>query len=745
MNVEQVVEEFLKLVNEGKVEQAEKLIVKQAKEREDELAGILLVTGAKIGDEGNYSVALRCFETARKIVKSEAMKELVVQSLGIAHNNYAILLYEINRFEEAEDHYKKALDINPEDADAHNNYAILLYEINRFEEAEDHYKKALDINPEYADAHYNYAILLEEINRFEEAEDHYKKALNINPEDAKAHNNYAILLEEINRFEEAEDHYKKALEINPEYAKAYGNLGILYSDQKKYSKAVKSLEKASKIFKEKNMLFDHKKAEGLKLSTQAKLLWREESWEDIKKSLEKALTHFKACGMDYDVTTCNAIYALVIIDQSFNRSLESETLVDLREKIKEIHNDAVTLKEELEESKIHEYKIFAAKFTGIHILEKALTFTPYTIQDLYTAKETLRKEKFTKAVESLNYLENFVTELHEFKDTDLENIPPEKEQRLLMKLKPMKYLNGYLTAGAFQEIQKLEPWRKSPTPIATVNFGVPAKKWVRVGIVQVHFSLKSCGGSPVFPPTPENPHHLKEKILECLEIAVKENLDIVLFPELSLTPEILKTIKKKKTPDTIVIGGSYYLNRKNVCPVLFNDQMKYVEKIHPSKYSEFSPINGKGMIPGNKLQLFVTPAGKFIVLICEDFRDELPTVLSQVSDVDFLFVTSYNPNPDRFHEIADWIPSNYPMYILQSNAAEINEKFGKSCIFGVIDNDYAEELRKEGLRSGEYRHEVSEINGEGMLIAEFNIVNKSVSVPTPVEYPTIKNVKVVNL
>ncbi|KYK36599.1 MAG: hypothetical protein AYK18_02580 [Theionarchaea archaeon DG-70] len=192
MNVEQVVEEFLKLVNEGKVEQAEKLIVKQAKEREDELAGILLVTGAKIGDEGNYSVALRCFETARKIVKSEAMKELVVQSLGIAHNNYAILLYEINRFEEAEDHYKKALDINPEDADAHYNYAILLKEINRFEEAEDHYKKALEINPEDADAHYNYAILLEEINRFEEAEDHYKKALDINPEYAKAHNNYAI-------------------------------------------------------------------------------------------------------------------------------------------------------------------------------------------------------------------------------------------------------------------------------------------------------------------------------------------------------------------------------------------------------------------------------------------------------------------------------------------------------------------------------------------------------------------------
>lgn len=88
MKVEQVVEEFLKLVNEGKVEQAEELIAKEAKGREDELAGVLLVAGAEIGDEGNYFIALRCFGTAEKIVKSEATKELVVQSLGIAHNNY---------------------------------------------------------------------------------------------------------------------------------------------------------------------------------------------------------------------------------------------------------------------------------------------------------------------------------------------------------------------------------------------------------------------------------------------------------------------------------------------------------------------------------------------------------------------------------------------------------------------------------------------------------------------------------
>lgn len=134
-----------------------------------------------------------------------------------------------------------------------------------------------------------------------------------------------------------------------------------------------------------------------------------------------------------------------------------------------------------------------------------------------------------------------------------------------------------------------------------------------------------------------------------------------------MTPEIFKIISQKKVEDLIVVGGSYYKDRKNVCPIIFNDRTVYVQKIHPSKYCEFSPVDGKGMVPGDLLYLFDTPAGKFIVLICEDFRHELPTVLSQIEGLDFLIITSYNPGSERFHGIAEPIPSNYPMYFLQCN------------------------------------------------------------------------------
>ena len=100
----------------------------------------------------------------------------------------------MKRFEEAESHYKEALRINPEYANAHYNYAILLGDMKKTEEAESHYMEALRINPEYVNAHYNYANLLKNMKRFEEAESHYQEALRINPEDVNIVGNYAGLL-----------------------------------------------------------------------------------------------------------------------------------------------------------------------------------------------------------------------------------------------------------------------------------------------------------------------------------------------------------------------------------------------------------------------------------------------------------------------------------------------------------------------------------------------------------------------
>ena len=62
--------------------------------------------------------------------------------------------------------------------------------------AEQHYRRAIAIDPEYADAHYNLGVLLDHKEDYDGAEQHYRRAIAIDPEYADAHCNLDILLEQ---------------------------------------------------------------------------------------------------------------------------------------------------------------------------------------------------------------------------------------------------------------------------------------------------------------------------------------------------------------------------------------------------------------------------------------------------------------------------------------------------------------------------------------------------------------------
>lgn len=74
----------------------------KGKGEKDDVAYCLLMAGVKIGDEGYHARALYCFEAAEKVAKSEDLMGVILQGLAIAHYNYAILLKEMRRYEEAE-------------------------------------------------------------------------------------------------------------------------------------------------------------------------------------------------------------------------------------------------------------------------------------------------------------------------------------------------------------------------------------------------------------------------------------------------------------------------------------------------------------------------------------------------------------------------------------------------------------------------------------------------------------------
>lgn len=65
-------------------------------------------------------------------------------------------------FKSAEESFKQALDMEPENALIHNNYAMLLKRMERLKDAELHFRAALELDPRNVQIQKNYGNLLKD-------------------------------------------------------------------------------------------------------------------------------------------------------------------------------------------------------------------------------------------------------------------------------------------------------------------------------------------------------------------------------------------------------------------------------------------------------------------------------------------------------------------------------------------------------------------------------------------------------
>jgi tetratricopeptide (TPR) repeat protein len=133
------------------------------------------------------------------------------------HYNYAHHLHYTKKdYDKAEQHYLKALAIDPDSVNANSNYANLLFDGRKdYEKAEQHYLKTLEIDPDEVYANYNYAMLLSDIRKdYDKAEMYFQVALKQAPNDENANCNYAKHLIVQHKFPEAKSYIDKAFELN---------------------------------------------------------------------------------------------------------------------------------------------------------------------------------------------------------------------------------------------------------------------------------------------------------------------------------------------------------------------------------------------------------------------------------------------------------------------------------------------------------------------------------------------------
>lgn len=197
---------------------------------------------------------------------------------------------EAKDFSKAEELYRKAIELDPDDAFAYNNLGNSLKNLKRYDEAEEFYRKAIEINPNNALVYYNLGITLDELRRYGEAEIVLRKAIELDPNYAIAYNNLGITLRNLKHYDEAEELYRKAIELDPNNVFPYNNLTLVLRLLGREMEALTFAEIAHKLDTNSPILplalaSIHKKlghqTESSQYAAQARELFKPDDWYNL--------------------------------------------------------------------------------------------------------------------------------------------------------------------------------------------------------------------------------------------------------------------------------------------------------------------------------------------------------------------------------------------------------------------------------------------------------------------------------
>ncbi len=114
----------------------------------------------------------------------------------VSRNKLAMVLYRLNKLEEAKTELTTILTASPHDFNALDLMGVIALQQKRYAEALQYCKSAAAVNPEDAMVHYHLGQVLTETGAYDEAEQAYRTGLKKTDAGANAKNNNAPLFEE---------------------------------------------------------------------------------------------------------------------------------------------------------------------------------------------------------------------------------------------------------------------------------------------------------------------------------------------------------------------------------------------------------------------------------------------------------------------------------------------------------------------------------------------------------------------
>ena len=161
--------------------------------------------------------------------------------------NYGNLVRDLGRAFEAEQAYRRALELDPNLFRAATNLANLLASLKRADEALELHRRSLAAAPANLPSLRALARLHYERGEFAQAECRYREAHALAPEHLDTLNALGVVLKDLGRHDEAIACWREVLRRRPGYAAAHNNLGVLLRLMRRPLQAVEHLRAATRL------------------------------------------------------------------------------------------------------------------------------------------------------------------------------------------------------------------------------------------------------------------------------------------------------------------------------------------------------------------------------------------------------------------------------------------------------------------------------------------------------------------
>lgn len=142
---------------------------------------------------------------------------------------------------------QKALEQNPDSAEAHNAVALLYWQTGDLDKADENFQEALDLDDSDPMVANNYGTFLCQQGRPKESIEYFMQAAQ-DPNYAQpegAWSNAGVCAHKASDLAGAEKYLRKALGINPQYASALSEMASVSLDEKKFLQARAFLQRLS--------------------------------------------------------------------------------------------------------------------------------------------------------------------------------------------------------------------------------------------------------------------------------------------------------------------------------------------------------------------------------------------------------------------------------------------------------------------------------------------------------------------